>query len=88
MTDTDQNGLLPDEKELWRNDQWRVTTIALEEVPGGSGYWIEVSRLANPGWIQHVTQKRWVDTLLFTEAYRKACELHGITPNFAEGNLG
>lgn len=38
----DENHLLEGEIELWRNAQWRVTNLALEEVPGRvmSPYWL------------------------------------------------
>lgn len=70
-----ENYLLEGERELWRNSQWRVTTIALEEVPGGGGYWISVRDVHDDMWPVHMSQKRWVDHGAFMQALAKAREL-------------
>lgn len=83
----DENGLLEGEKELWRNSQWRITTSHLEEIPGGSGYWISLSVLKRGGWLQHMAKKKWVDQDLFREAFDKVAELTPFKPNYGEGHL-
>jgi hypothetical protein len=76
----DENGLLEGEVELWRNAQWRVTTLALEEAdkrPTCWGpYWIAVREIHGDNWSAHMAEKNWVDINLFNEALTKARELH------------
>ncbi|PWE57153.1 hypothetical protein DEM27_05795 [Metarhizobium album] len=72
----DENRLLEGEVELWRNSQWRVTSFALEEVPGATGYWIAAHEVHRDMWPEHMKEKHWVDHGLFMEALAKARELH------------
>jgi len=72
----DHNDLLEGERELWRNSQWRVTNLALEEVPGGSGYWIAATDVHDQMWPDHMSRKQWVDYHKFMQALTKARELH------------
>lgn len=80
------NTLLDGEIVLWRNAQWRVTNMHIEEKadPGrlGPPYWIPATSdyLGDPNLVQHVCLKTWVDADLFVEAYEKACELTGQVP--------
>ncbi len=73
-----ENGLLEGEVELWRNSQWRVTSIALEDASGRTScpYWIPVQQLHWDGLQEHMAKKTWVDIGLFNEAMAKARELH------------
>lgn len=73
----DENGLLEGETELWRNAQWRVTTVAIEDVSRGnsSRYWIGIWQIHQDDWHQHMSTKNWVDIDLFDEALAKAREL-------------
>lgn len=79
------NELVDGEYEIWRNDQWRVTNMTLEEIAdpelAGPPYWISLDRLNDPMWPEHVCEKAWVNTQQFVEAYRKACRVAGVSPN-------
>ncbi len=82
------NELLDGEVELWRNGQWRVTNMHLEEIADpdlcGPPYWIPLNQHLRIGnWPEHVCAKRWVDPEQFVEAYRKACEVAGVQPDEA-----
>jgi hypothetical protein len=76
------NELLKGEVELWRNGQWRVTNMHLEEIADpevfGPPYWIPLDDIHIGKWPEHVCGKTWVDPEQFIEAYRKACELAGV----------
>jgi hypothetical protein len=74
----DSRGLLRDEKELWRNDQWRVTNMFLQQIneDGTAGhYWIGREAIGRQNWIEHMSKKAWVGIESFKEAYSKAREL-------------
>lgn len=73
----DPNGLLEGETELWRNAQWRITTIAIEDVSGRNScpYWIGIGQIHQDSLHQHMSEKNWVDIALFDEALAKAREL-------------
>jgi Mg2+ and Co2+ transporter CorA len=79
------NELVDGEFEIWRNDQWRVTNMFMEEVanPGLAGppYWLNFSMLRDREMIEHVCSKTWVKPELFVEAYRKAAQVAGFEPN-------
>lgn len=79
------NTLVEGEYEIWRNDQWRVTNHVLEEVAdpalAGPPYWIRLSDLHHRDWPRQVCEKTWVDPAKFVEAYRKAAEIAGFTPD-------
>ncbi|RUV75944.1 MAG: hypothetical protein EOR30_16955 [Mesorhizobium sp.] len=81
----DEHGLVDGEVEIWRNSSWRVTSLNLDEMSGsrpmGSPYSIALSDLGNPMWPEHMCAKVWVNRPKFIEAYRKACEVAGVTPN-------
>lgn len=83
-----QNILHDGERELWRNDAWRVTNFVLEEIAdptlAGPPYWIALTDLQYRGWLRHVCEKSWVDPTKFVEAYRKAVEIAGFTPDETE----
>ena len=78
------NFLLEGEAELWRGGGWRVTSYVLEEIHDGTTagppYYVYIGQLSDPELVGHVCQKTWVDREAFVEAYRKACELHDVTP--------
>lgn len=82
------NSLLAGEHEIWRNSQWRVTNLVLEEVAdpalAGPPYWISLPDLHHPGWVSQVCEKSWVDPVKFVEAYRKAAEIGGFEVDEAE----
>lgn len=82
------NELLDGEFEIWRNSQWRVTNMHLEEIArsdlAGPPYWIRLTDLHHPGTIEHVCSKTWVDPVLFVDAYREACDVAGLVPDEAE----
>lgn len=86
-----ENILVEGEAEIWRNAQWRVTNMHLEEIHDGSTmgppYWIAHTDLSRPGWIEHMSEKNWVDRELFTEAYGRACEVAGIKPPIARAGF-
>lgn len=73
----DENGLLEGEAELWRNAQWRVTTVAIEDISGRNScpYWIPIREIHSADWRQHMSQKNWVKVHLFDQALAKAREL-------------
>ena len=63
----DEDGLLEGEIELWRNEQWRVTTVALEEVGRRvlTPYWISLSAIHRDTWPEHMAEKRWISLSTF-----------------------
>jgi len=78
------NFLLEGEVELWRGDGWRVTSYVLEEIHDGTTagppYYVYIGQLSDPELVGHICLKTWVDRAAFVKAYRKACELHDVTP--------
>lgn len=78
------NELLTGEVVLWRNAQWRVTNMFLEAKAEpnlfGPPYHIDIGDIGLSGIIDNVLNKDWVDSRLFLDAYKKACELHGVDP--------
>lgn len=83
-----ENTLLDDEYEIWRNDQWRVTSKVLEEIAdpslAGPPYWIALEELHYPDVLRHVCEKTWVVPAKFVEAYRKAAEVARFIPDEIE----
>lgn len=45
---------------------------------GSPLYEIEGDRLSEDNWIQHMTEKRWVDAREFIRAYLIACQVRGL----------
>lgn len=82
------NVLLEGEYEIWRNDQWRVTNMVLEEVAdpelAGPPYWIRLSDLHHRDWPRQVYEKSWVTPAKFVEAYRVAAEVAGFISDEGE----
>jgi hypothetical protein len=82
-----ENTFVDGEFEIWRNKQWRITNLFLEQIAdpalAGPPYWISLARLSEPSWPEHMCEKTWVDPEQFIEAYRKACETASIQPNEA-----
>jgi hypothetical protein len=73
------------DKVLWRNAQWAVTTYGIENVAGPYHYCIEKRRIperflshSGPiGWVEHMSQKTWVDADAFAEVFAQARQIHG-----------
>lgn len=75
------NELLEGERVLWRNAQWRVTSVCLEAKADpaemGPPYYVTKESVGFDIHLRdHVCSKNWVNRDLFLEAYDKARELY------------
>lgn len=61
--------------------QWAITRYGLDFI--GPVYQIAKAQL--PGqvdysWVDHMSEKKWVDLKIFKRAYLAACKYHGVDP--------
>lgn len=52
--------------------QWALTDDGLLNLEGGGGYTISAAQLHEPGWLEHMRKKPWVDPTRFAKALRAA----------------
>lgn len=58
---------------------WTVEDDGTMIYNGRGRYVIEGYRLADENWLDHMSQKSWVDMNTFVPAYLRACENAGVT---------
>lgn len=64
-------------KEVMQIGPWKVMDDGTM-LHASPAYVIDGVRLAEPNWIQHMAEKRWVDLRIFVRAYLSACRVRGL----------
>ncbi|WP_414461780.1 hypothetical protein [Hyphomicrobium sp. DY-1] len=64
------------DRVIYKNRQWAVTSYGVENIAGPYHYFIEIERLDEDDWIEHMQGKKWVDIVEFSIVLGKAREIH------------